>query len=84
MYYYLWSLERVAVALNLDTIGNKDWYAWGSGLLLSNQEEDGTWQGDYGTGGVDTCFALLFLKRANLAMDLTALTRAHPCSDGSR
>jgi hypothetical protein len=27
-------------------------------------------------GGVDTCFALLFLKRANLANDLTALTRA--------
>jgi hypothetical protein len=74
LYYYLWSLERVAVALNLDTIGDKDWYSWGSEILLSNQEIDGTWRGDYPMGGVDTCFALLFLKRANLTMDLTALT----------
>jgi Prenyltransferase and squalene oxidase repeat len=78
LYYYLWSLERVSVALNLDTIGKKDWYAWGSEFILSNQEADGSWQGDYGAGGVDTCFALLFLKRANLASDLSALmSRAH-------
>jgi hypothetical protein len=76
LYYYLWSVERVAVALNLDLIGNKDWYAWGSRILLSSQGEDGTWQGEHDLGGVDTCFALLFLKRANLANDLTALTRA--------
>ena len=27
-YYFLWSLERVAVALDLKTIGKKDWYEW--------------------------------------------------------
>jgi hypothetical protein len=76
LYYYLWSVERVAVALNLDVIGNKDWYAWGSRIILSTQDTDGTWAGEHDLGGVDTCFALLFLKRANLANDLTALTRA--------
>jgi hypothetical protein len=70
-YYFLWSLERVAVALDLKTIGKKDWYAWGAEILLANQQDDGTWQGGFGLCGADTCFALLFLQRANLAPDLT-------------
>jgi hypothetical protein len=74
-YYFLWSLERVAVALDLDTIGGKDWYNWGAELLLANQRPDGTWQDEYGTYGADTCFALLFLRRANLARDLTAILK---------
>jgi hypothetical protein len=70
-YYFLWSLERVAVALDLKTIGKKDWYAWGAEILLANQQADGSWQGNYGDCGADTCFALLFLRRANLVPDLT-------------
>jgi hypothetical protein len=71
-YYFLWSLERVAVALDLETIGGKNWYNWGGEVLLANQRPDGTWQGEYPQGGVDTCFALLFLRRANFARDLTS------------
>lgn len=71
-YYFLWSLERVAVALDLKTIEKKDWYAWGSQILLANQQFDGSWQGNYAGSGADTCFALLFLRRANLTTDLTA------------
>lgn len=74
VYYFLWSLERVAVAFDLKTIGNKDWYAWGSKYLLGHQERDGGWSGRY-DGGVDTCFALLFLRKANLAADLSAKLR---------
>ncbi len=70
-YYFLWSLERIAVAFDLRTIGRKDWYAWGSAILLASQGADGTWEADYGPQ-VDTCFALLFLRRANLVKDLTA------------
>jgi hypothetical protein len=70
-YYFLWSLERMAVALDLKTIGKKDWYGWGAEILLENQNGDGSWSGDYAGGGVDTCFALLFLRRANLVSDLT-------------
>jgi hypothetical protein len=69
--YCLWSLERVAVGLGLNTIGKKDWYAWGAEGLLASQGADGTWQTGYGPV-VDTSFALLFLKRSNLATDLTA------------
>jgi hypothetical protein len=71
-YYFLWSLERAAVAYNLETIGNKDWYGWGCEIILNNQAHNGSWQGEYGAGGVDTAFALLFLRRANLAKDLSA------------
>jgi len=69
-YYFLWSLERICVALNLATIGKKDWYNWGAEILLANQAADGNWAGDYATYHADTCFALLFLKRSNLAADL--------------
>lgn len=74
--YLLWSVERVAVLYDLPTIGDKDWYRWGAEILVANQvPRRGNWQnGQYpeSNGVLDTCFALLFLKRANLARDLTA------------
>jgi hypothetical protein len=72
--FLLWSIERVAVLLGLDTIGGKDWYEWGAGILLAAQSDKGTWEGSYGQGGVDTCFALLFLRKVNLLNDLSKLT----------
>ena len=62
---------RGCVAFDLKTIGGKDWYTWGSDVLLVNQAADGSWHGD-NSPTVDTCFALLFLKRSNLVTDLTA------------
>jgi hypothetical protein len=75
LYYALWSLERVAVAYDLKAIGTKDWYDWGATVLLDNQARDGSWTGGYSSGGCDTSFALLFLRQANLARDLTAVLR---------
>ena len=43
-------------------------------MLRKNQQPDGHWFGNQGLGStplVDTCFALLFLQRANLVKDLT-------------
>jgi hypothetical protein len=68
--YFLWSVERAAVIFGLRTINGKDWYEWGADVLLKNQKEDGSWR-DRFPGICDTCFALLFLKRANVAKDLT-------------
>lgn len=70
-HYFLWSMERVAVAFDLKTIGRKDWYTWGAQILIASQEINGSWSGEY-PGPVDTCLALLFLRRSNLAGDLTA------------
>jgi hypothetical protein len=79
--YYLWSLERVAVLYNLPTIGDRDWYRWGAEMLVANQTRDGHWEGGGYPGAhptIDTCLALLFLKRANLAKDLTAKLPFNP------
>jgi hypothetical protein len=74
--YYLWSVERVAMGYGLRTIGAKEWYPWGAELILAHQDADGGWSDRY-PGLPDTCFALLFLKRANLARDLpTRVLRA--------
>jgi hypothetical protein len=74
-YYFLWSLERVGVAFGLKTIGGKDWHAWGSEVLVASQGPGGGWKGDYADSGADTCFALLFLRRSNLARDLSTVLR---------
>jgi hypothetical protein len=83
-YYFLWSLERVAVAMDLQTIGKKDWYEWGAEILVANQFTDGTWRGNYALSGSDTCFALLFLRRANLAPDLTSELKGQITDPGPR
>src|SRR5262249_52466574 len=62
------------VAFGLNTVGSKDWYGWGCEMLVQSQGADGTWKGEHGPE-VDTCFALLFLRRVNLAKDLTATLR---------
>jgi hypothetical protein len=69
--YCIWSVERVAMIYNLRKIGGKEWYPWGAEILVATQNEDGQWCDSF-QGVVDTCFALLFLKRANLAKDLTS------------
>jgi hypothetical protein len=72
--YFLWTVERVAMLYNLQTIGKKDWYRWGVHILVPGQQPAGGWfLGGYPGADVpiDTSFALLFLKRSNLVQDLT-------------
>ena len=74
--YYMWSVERVAVLYDLRTIADRDWYLWGTDILLPTQRGNGSWQTRSYPGSnstIDTCFALLFLKRVNLVQDLTDL-----------
>jgi hypothetical protein len=67
---FLWCVERVGVLFDLETIGGQNWFAWGSNILLQWQRADGTWEDNNGPV-IDTCFALLFLQRVNVAHDLT-------------
>ncbi len=80
--YFLWGLERVCVLYGVEAVGNKDWYRWGAEALLANQEPDGSWfKKDNYPGAapvIDTSFALMFLKRANLAKDLSAYLAFSP------
>jgi hypothetical protein len=75
--YFLWSLERMAVVYDWQKIGDVDWYVWGSALILPAQQNDGSWM-DSWSPSVDTAFALLFLKRANVVKDLTVELKSRP------
>jgi hypothetical protein len=72
--YFLWTLERVGVIYSKDRIGDKDWFDWGYPIAMQAQLPDGSWNEMHGPL-IDTTFALLFLKRANIARDLTDIIR---------
>jgi hypothetical protein len=59
-FYYLYALERAGILVGTDKIGRFDWYLEGASFLLSSQLDDGSWN----RKPVDTCFAILFLRRA--------------------
>ncbi|MEZ6197344.1 MAG: prenyltransferase/squalene oxidase repeat-containing protein [Planctomycetota bacterium] len=58
-YYYLYGLERIATFAGRTEIGGRDWYREGAIHLLGSERDQGGWN-----SLVDTCFALLFLRRA--------------------
>ncbi len=71
--YYLYALERVGMLYDIRMIGGHDWYAEGATYLLGVQNGDGSWfksnaqESEWEPGSnptYDTCFAILFLKRA--------------------
>jgi hypothetical protein len=72
--YYLWAMERIAVLYDIRKLARKDWYLWGAEILVGHQSGDGSWSEEGGFHGqhpvINTCFALMFLKRANLTPDL--------------
>jgi len=73
--YYLWSLERVCVALGLRQLSGFDWYAAGADELLRRQRNDGSWPEERWGALPNTCLALLFLRKANLAFELDRVLR---------
>lgn len=79
-YYYLYALERVGMLYNTWMIGSHDWYREGANYLLDQQKPDGSWRAassfrEAGEGQTtwDTCFAILFLKRATRTLDVASV-----------
>lgn len=64
--YYLYGLERVGALAPTETIGDHDWYAEGASFLVQQQSPQGHWGSSLGGGHPQTCFALLFLRRATM------------------
>jgi hypothetical protein len=65
---------------DLPTVGDKEWYRWGAGILVPAQKANGEWKDVLVSGKeighhwgpiVDTSFALLFLKHSHPMKDLT-------------
>jgi hypothetical protein len=65
-YYYLYALERAGMLYGTDKIGDHDWYWEGATVIVNDQNPDGSWghreKKEQNTW--DTCFAILFLKKA--------------------
>lgn len=64
-YYYYYGIERSGMLTGIVKMGTHDWYKEGATWLLANQRPNGDW----GLGAADTCFAILFLKRATEPVD---------------
>ena len=74
-YYYLYGLERMGILGHFRFIGKKDWYEEGAEFLLEEQDDPGCWMGGQ---AVDTCFALLFLKRSSFRTSNPVITPSNP------
>ena len=66
-FYYMYALERAGMLYGTELIGTHAWYAEVARELLARQHPE---YGSWGDGTVDTCFALLFLRRATRPLDV--------------
>lgn len=68
-YPNLWAVERFCGLTGRERLGEQDWYRAGAQWLIEQQKASGAW--DKGDHRVleDTCFALLFLRRATITAD---------------
>ena len=69
-YYYLYALERAGMLYGTDKIGDHDWYWEGAKVIVNDQNADGSWghREKVEENTWDTCFAILFLKKATRAI----------------
>jgi hypothetical protein len=64
-YYYMYALERVGMLYGTEVMMTHEWYPEGAKQLIEDQKG-----GSWGDGTRDTCFAILFLKRATRPLDV--------------
>ena len=85
-YYWLYAMERAGLLAGVETMGGHKWYQEGVQWLLQQQKGDGSWLGalPHGDRPVelnavwDSCFAILFLKRATKPLqDVASTDRFH-------
>ena len=66
-YYYLYALERLGAFLETEEFGKNYWYPEGAKYLLGEQRPNGSWRETFD----NTCFAILFLRRATKPLRAT-------------
>ena len=67
--YYMYALERAGMLYGTEIMGTHKWYPEGAKVLIETQGANGAWG-----SAVDTCFAILFLKRATRALGVETLS----------
>jgi hypothetical protein len=76
--YGLYALERFGILYGTEVIGPHKWYPAGAGVLINAQKPDGSWSqnSDEWQGKVwDTCFAILFLRKATRPLVASGVTK---------
>lgn len=78
--YFIWAIERIGVLLGQEKLeGDVDWFKQGANALIKSQKTDGSWPSDKPESALaDTCFASLFLRKANLGSDISRLLQGQP------
>jgi hypothetical protein len=68
--YYMYALERAGMLYGTEKFGDHDWYLKGAQSIVRSQKADGSWGGnaDDEKNTIQTCFAILFLKKATRAI----------------
>jgi hypothetical protein len=79
LYYYLYAMERACILFGADSLGGHRWYSEGAHAILQSQQADGSWNAGAPEANStwETCFAILFLKRATRPLDVASEDRAH-------
>ncbi len=77
-FYYLFGLERAGALCDVRFFGDHEWYLEGAKYLLSDQRDDGAWHFFGGANLLDSCFALLFLRRATVPVRVPRETTPLP------
>ena len=71
-FYFLYGLERAGMLFGTDKFGVHEWYPIGANHLLEMQRSPGLWDSGEHDGTnkpiVDSCFAILFLRRGTLPL----------------
>ncbi|HLY08648.1 MAG TPA: FecR domain-containing protein [Planctomycetota bacterium] len=75
-YYYYYAMARLGTYLGTEVFGAQEWYAKGSVAILGAQLPDGSWKENDSV--CDTCFAILFLRRAARPLQPEADLRPSP------
>jgi len=65
-YAYMWAVERWCGLTGTERVAGRDWYAEGAARLVETQADDGSWTTD-DKPLENTCFALLFLRKATVS-----------------
>jgi hypothetical protein len=78
-YYWVYAVERAGSLAGTEWFGDRPWYSTGAAYLLSCQSPEGTWGNGTNDGQkiLDTCWAILFLRRATKQIQKKIVVYTH-------
>jgi hypothetical protein len=77
--YFMYGLERAGMLYGTEKMGPHWWYPEGARVLVERQAASGAWEDAYQWNKPEwnTCFAILFLRRATRPLDVASEDKMH-------